>query len=98
MSLGLHLPFDPLRSDLSGMLNELAGSFPPLSISNVFHKATIEVNEEGTVATAATAVVFRSCMPSEQYEDFVADHPFLFLIREDHSGSIIFIGRVVDPQ
>ncbi|KAL3680939.1 hypothetical protein R1sor_023895 [Riccia sorocarpa] len=97
-SLGLQLPFDPDRSDLSGMLDELPGSFPPLFISNVVHKATVEVNEEGTVATAATATgVSFGSLALPQLEDFVADHPFLFLIREDHSGTIMFIGRVVDP-
>jgi serpin B len=57
----------------------------------------VEVNEEGTEAAAATAVVmtFRA-MPRPQ-PIFCADHPFLFLIRENSSGSILFLGRVVDP-
>ncbi|KAG6544318.1 hypothetical protein Mapa_014321 [Marchantia paleacea] len=98
-TLGLHLPFDRVRADFSGMFNELSDSFPPLCISKIFHKATVEVDEEGTVAAAATGigVAFGSAPPSELYEDFVADHPFLFLISEDNTGVIMFIGRVVDP-
>ncbi|KAL2621103.1 hypothetical protein R1flu_001308 [Riccia fluitans] len=100
-SLGLHLPFDAGKADLSGMQhNDLASGFPPLYISNVFHKAIIEVNEEGTVAAAATGEIYEKTSMSiqlEQAEDFKADHPFLFLLGEDHSGTIMFIGRVVEP-
>jgi len=70
-----------------------------LFISAVIHKAYVDVNEEGTEAAAATAVVMRltSAKP-EEIPVFRADHPFLFLIRDNCSGSILFIGRVMNPK
>ena len=65
-----------------------------LFISFVLHRAYIEVDEEGTTAAAATAV---SKEKSEMLNDFVADHPFMFIIRENTTGSILFMGRVMDP-
>lgn len=68
-----------------------------LKISDVFHKAYIEVNEEGTEAAAATAVVIAvKSIGNEKY--FVANRPFIFLIRDRVTGTILFIGRVVDPS
>ncbi len=67
-----------------------------LKISNVFHKAFIEVNEEGTEASAATAVVI--AMKSIGIErTFIANRPYVFLIREKTSGLILFMGRINDP-
>jgi len=67
-----------------------------LKISDVFHKAFIEVNEQGTEAAAATAVVIRmKSIGNEKY--FTANHPFIFLIREKSTGIILFMGRMVDP-
>jgi len=70
-----------------------------LFISAVIHKAYVDVNEEGTEAAAATAVVISltSAGPT-QTPVFRADHPFLFVIRDNHSGSILFIGRVMNPE
>lgn len=77
-------------ADFSGMTGQR-----DLFISAVVHKAFVDVNEEGTEAAAATAVVMgRGISPSPI---FCADHPFLFLIRENSSGSVLFLGRVVDP-
>ena len=60
----------------------------------VIHKAFIEVNEEGTEAAAATAVVmFAYCMPPQ----FTANQPFLFVIRDRRAGAILFMGRVAKP-
>lgn len=69
-----------------------------LHVSNIFHKSFIEVNEEGTEAGSATAGVIRlrSAMISEEL-DFVADHPFLFLIREDMTSVVLFCGSVLNP-
>ncbi len=65
-----------------------------LEVSSVLHRAFVEVNEEGTTAAAATAARHRTkSMPPR----FRADHPFLFLIRDNRSGSILFLGRLVDP-
>lgn len=77
-------------ADFSGMTGQR-----DLFISAVVHKAFVDVNEEGTEAAAATAVVMgRGISLSPVFE---ADHPFLFLLRENSTGSILFLGRVVDP-
>ncbi len=70
-----------------------------LYVSAVIHKAFVEVNEEGTEAAAATAVGFEAMATMQPVTEVVfrADHPFLFLIRDVHSGSILFLGRVTDP-
>ena len=69
-----------------------------LFISAVIHKAFVEVNEEGTEAAAATGVVMRlTSVGPAPIPVFRADHPFLFLIRDNLSGSILFIGRVANP-
>jgi len=88
-ALGMPLAFSR-QADFSGM----AGT-KNLYISDVVHKAFVEVNEEGTEAAAATAVGMRTTsMPPM----FTANHPFLFLIRENSTGTILFIGRVMDPS
>ncbi len=71
-----------------------------LAISAVIHKAYVDVNEEGTEAAAATAVTMRltSMVPTDRPPVFRADHPFLFLIRDNQSGSILFIGRLMNPK
>ena len=82
------------RADFSGM-----DGTNDLFISAVIHKAFVEVNEEGTEAAAATAVVMETKgihIPEEPMV-FRADHPFLFLIRDNRTGSILFLGRIVDP-
>ncbi len=68
-----------------------------LFISAVVHKAFVEVNEEGTEAAAATGVAMRLTAAPAPPPLFRADHPFLFLIRHKPSGSILFMGRVVQP-
>jgi len=71
----------------------------PLYLSAVLHKAFVDVNEEGTEAAAATAVVMSKSAVSIPNPPVVfrADHPFLFLIRDMRSGSILFLGRLVQP-
>jgi len=66
-----------------------------LFISKVLHKAFVEVNEEGTEAAAATAIVVE--LTAVPYS-FVADHPFIFLIQQKDTGAILFMGRVDDPS
>ncbi len=65
-------------------------------IAAVLHKAFVKVNEEGTEAAAATAVIMARSAPRPAVV-FRADHPFVFLIRENRTGSILFLGRVVNP-
>jgi len=82
------------QADFSGM-----DGGRDLYLSAVVHKAFVEVNEEGTEAAAATGVMIRSMavMRPKPTPVFRADHPFIFLIRDLSSGSILFLGRLVDP-
>jgi serpin B len=97
-AMGMPTAFNPDKADLSGM----AGEPGDLFISKVIHKAFVDVNEEGTEAAAATAVVVAE--PSSVRIDppptpvFRADHPFVFLIRDQRSGSVLFLGRLAGPQ
>jgi serpin B len=79
-------------ADLSGMSRK-----KDLKIDEVFHKAFVEVSEEGTEAAAATAVVIVRKSISIPVE-FIADRPFMFLIRENANGHILFMGRVTNPN
>ncbi len=79
-------------ADFSGMDGDPHG----LVIDGVLHKAFIDVKEEGTEAAAATAVGMVGAAV-ELTPVFLADHPFLFLIRENKTGTILFLGRVTDP-
>ena len=92
--MGMPDAFGP-QADFSGM-----DGTKLLSISGVFHKAWGEVNEEGTEAAAATAVAVGTRAVVRQPPPppvFRADHPFIFLIRDTRSGSILFLGRLLDP-
>jgi serine protease inhibitor len=90
--MGMKDAFNIEKVDFSGM-----NSGKDLFISAVAHKASIEVNEEGTEATAATAAITSRGNAILLAPTFRADHPFVFLIRDNRSGSILFMGRVVDP-
>jgi serpin B len=97
--MGLSAAFDRDRADFTGIAD------PPdprdrLFIGEVFHKAFVKTDEKGTEAAAATAVPMMrigSALPSRPVS-FVADHPFLFLIRDNASGLVLFMGRVSDPS
>jgi serpin B len=82
------------NADFSGMTGG-----KDFAISNVIHKAFVDVNEEGTEAAAATAVVMRTLAIARPIPPpvFRADHPFIFLIQDEKSGAILFLGRVVKP-
>jgi serpin B len=82
-------------ADFSGM-----DGTSDLSISDVVHKAFVDVNEEGTEAAAATGVIIGATgfLPADPIPVFRADHPFLFLIVDDETGTILFMGRVINPN
>jgi serpin B len=80
-------------ADFSGMTGNR-----DLSISDVIHKAFVSVDEQGTEAAAATAVIMKlTSMPAEPVE-MTVDRPFIFTIRDIETGTILFIGRVMDPS
>jgi serpin B len=92
-SMGMMDAFSLPPADFSGMNGKR-----DLFVSAVIHKAYVEVNEEGTEAAAATAVVVGITAVRPEAPVFRADHPFLFLIRDNYSGSILFIGRAMNPS
>lgn len=96
-TLGMAVAFDPAKADFEGMLP--APIDMPFYLNEVKHKTYVEVNEEGTEAAAVTEVgVALAAMPLEE-ERFamVVDRPFLYLIQDNRTGAILFIGAVSDP-
>jgi serpin B len=93
--MGMKDAFSGSRADFSGITGR-----KDLAISDVVHKAFVDVFEAGTEAAAATAVVMKrmSISHEEPPVDFRADHPFLFLIRHRDTGAILFMGRLTDPS
>jgi serpin B len=94
-ALGMRRAFDPNAADFSGMTEE-----GKLFLSSALHKAFVDVHEKGTEAAAATALSFKlaSAPIAKPKAVFRADRPFAFAIRENATGSVLFVGRVVDPQ
>jgi serpin B len=90
--LGITDAFSVPPADFSGMNGK-----QDLFVSAVVHKAYVDVNEEGTEAAAATGVVGLTGMAPQEPAVFRADHPFVFLIRHNGSGSVLFIGRLANP-
>ena len=90
--MGILSSFDPLEADFSGIDGK-----KDLVISDVIHQAFVDVNEEGTEAAAATAVVIGIISIPPPTPIFRADHPFIFIIQERENNTILFIGRVSDP-
>ena len=90
-AMGMPIAFSD-KADFSGM----NGNYE-LSISAVVHKAYVDVNEEGTVAAAATGVGVIATSIEPPPPVFKADHPFIFLIRDNKSGSILSLGRMANP-
>jgi serine protease inhibitor len=88
--MGMASAFDPFTADFSGMDGRR-----DLCITEVVHKGFVEVNEEGTEAAAATGVIVG---PTSAGRSFTADRPFVFLIRDSVTGSILFLGRIDDPR
>jgi serpin B len=92
--MGMPLAFSPGGADFSGMDGKL-----DLYISTVIHQAFINVDEKGTEAAAATAVVIgaTAVRPSSDIKVFNVDHPFIFYIKDNSTGSILFMGKMMNP-
>lgn len=99
-ALGIHTAFDRINADFTGIAK------PPvpedrLFISEVFHKAVVRIDEEGTEAAAATAVIMARAgagLDPNKPIAFKADHPFLFTLRDTRTGVVLFVGRVMDVE
>jgi serpin B len=99
-SLGLRLPFESHNMDLTEIVEG-----PPLFVSDVIHKAVIEVSEAGSEAAAYTELVYvEGCSrfhvkpPPPKPVDFIADHPFAFFIIEETTSTVVFSGHVLNPS
>lgn len=91
-AMGMPSLFEYGRADLSGMCTN-----PELFISRADHHVFLDVNEMGTEAAAATIAYGTLGASWGEPVRFVADHPFLFVVRDDETGSILFLGRVANP-
>jgi len=92
-NMGMPHAFDSDLADFSGMTDQQA-----LYIGNVIHKAFVAVDEEGTEAAAATAVIMEGATAMMPDNMLVIDRPFIYFIRDLESGQILFIGRVLNPK
>jgi serine protease inhibitor len=94
-SVSMGVAFNPREADFSGIRPER-----DLFISEVKHKAVVEVNEEGTEAAAATSIgiAITSARQTPERFSFIADRPFLMAIRDSQTGAILFMGTVADPK
>jgi len=91
-AMGMVVPFEPGKADFTGI-----ATLENLQIDDVIHKAFVSVDEAGTEAAAATAVIVgTTSMPAEPVA-VTLDQPFIFLIRDIQTGAILFIGRVMNP-
>ena len=96
-ALGMNLAFDPAKADFTNM-SKPANAASELYISDAFHEAFVKVDEKGTEAAAATAVVMAPRGAAPVVTTFRADRPFLFTIRDAETGAILFVGRVANPS
>ena len=99
-ALGMGDAFDPSRADFSGIDGRscAAGDDPCLYVEDVVHQAFVSVDEAGTEAAAATAVLLRTESAGPPPVTLEIDRPFIFLIRDRATGAILFVGRVLDPS
>jgi serpin B len=92
-TMGMTTAFNPITADFSGMTGNRE-----LYISAVIHKAFVDVDEKGTEAAAATGILMKRASSQPLTPPvFRADHPFVFMIRDNRNGSIMFMGRVMNP-
>ena len=98
-AMGMPDAFDSTASDFSGMDGRscLAGDYGCLYIREVVHKAFVTMDEAGTEAAAATGVVMQTESAPQNPVAMTVDRPFIFLIRDRETDTILFVGRVVEP-
>ena len=94
IDLGMGVAFDPIEANLSKIADVRPNN---LYIDFVDHKALIEVDEEGTVAAAVTNVGISLTSAGPQVTTFYVDRPFFFVIRDDRTGIILFMGQILNP-
>jgi serpin B len=94
---GMPLAFDPLLADFTGIVDPAKSGEPPLYVKKTIHQANIDVDEKGTTAAAATAVIGETGGGPET-RIFKVNRPFIFLIRDVPTGAILFMGRVMNPS
>jgi len=95
-ALGMEIAFNPGRADFSGIIKGSAN----VVISEVRHKALAEENEEGTVAAAVTSVGLSTTSARQPQKPFrrIVDHPFFCAIRDNKTGTLLFMGSITDPM
>ena len=94
--MGMGIAFEP-KANFRKMIQPGQSG---LYIGDVLHKAFVKINEEGTEAAASTAVIMMkatSFNPEETFT-FTADHPYLFIIQDNASGTILFLGSITNPK
>ena len=91
--LGMTDAFDPNAADFSGI-----STADQLYVSDVIHEAFIAVDEDGTEAAAATAVIIGTTSAPVSMIELNVDHPFLFFLQDRATGAVLFVGRVMNPQ
>lgn len=103
--MGMPLTFTPMPPEKIGTCSEKWADFSGMTgkcelyITAIFHKAFVAVDEEGTEAAAATTVIGGvPCSAPPEPIKLTIDHPFIFLIRDIKTGTILFLGRVMDPS
>ena len=92
-AMGMPTAFDEVAADFSGITTE-----ERLFIGAVVHQANIDVDEKGTEAAAATAVVMQATAAPHDTVTLTVDRPFLFALRDTDTGAVLFLGRVADPS
>ena len=99
-TMGMEIAFDMAEADFKGMLSGSPEN-PDVYISSIKHKAIIKVNEEGTEAAAITVIEVAGCVAVIEFKkitEMIIDRPFLYFIRDNKSGLILFIGTIVNPS
>jgi serpin B len=93
-ALGIQDAFSAGTADFSG----IDGREHYLYISEAIHKSFVKVDENGTEAAAATAIILEAAGLPQKSVDLTIDRPFIFMIRDEPTGTILFSGRMVDPS